>query len=100
MAQQLRDYPSDTIRIVGYTDSSGPEIYNIGLSERRAQSVADYLVQQGIDASRLTVMGMGENSPVASNDTAEGRAQNRRVEVHFDTTVEETREVAAPSTVE
>ncbi|TOK04618.1 OmpA family protein [Vibrio parahaemolyticus] len=100
LAQQLRDYPSDTIRIVGYTDSSGPEMYNMGLSERRAQSVADYLVQQGIDASRLTVIGMGENSPVASNETKEGRMQNRRVEVHFDTTVEETREVAAPSTVE
>ncbi|WP_425599410.1 OmpA family protein, partial [Vibrio natriegens] len=100
LAQQLRDYPGDTIRIEGHTDSTGPETYNMGLSERRAQSVADYLVQQGIDASRLTVIGMGEHSPVASNDTKAGRAQNRRVDVHFDTTVEETREVTAPSSVE
>ncbi|MCG9703103.1 OmpA family protein [Vibrio natriegens] len=78
----------------------GPATYNMGLSERRAQSVADYLAQQGIDASRLTVIGLGENSPVASNETKEGRAQNRRVEVHFDTTVEETREVTASSSVE
>ncbi len=100
LAEQLTQYPEDKIQIVGHTDSSGPEAYNQRLSERRAQSVADYLVQKGIDASRLTVIGMGENSPIASNDTAEGRAQNRRVEVHFDATVEETREVTAPSTVE
>ncbi|XEV12212.1 OmpA family protein (plasmid) [Vibrio alginolyticus] len=100
LAQQLRDYPDDTIRIIGYTDSSGAETYNMKLSERRAQSVADYLVQQGIDASRLTVIGMGENGPIASNDTAEGRAQNRRVEVLFDTTIEETQTVTEPSVEE
>ena len=100
LAQQLRDYPDDTIRIIGYTDSSGAETYNMKLSERRAQSVADYLAQQGIDASRLTVIGMGENGPIASNDTAEGRAQNRRVEVLFDTTIEETQTVTEPSVEE
>ncbi|MCQ9091135.1 OmpA family protein [Vibrio alginolyticus] len=100
LAQQLRDYPNDTIRIIGYTDSSGAEAYNMKLSERRAQSVADYLAQQGIDASRLTVIGMGENGPIASNDTAEGRAQNRRVEVLFDTTIEETQAVTEPSVEE
>ncbi|EIZ1552080.1 OmpA family protein [Vibrio parahaemolyticus] len=93
LAEQLANYPNDTIRIVGYTDASGPEEYNQRLSERRAQSVADYLESKGIDASRLTVIGLGENSPVAANDTAEGRAQNRRVEVLFDTTIEETQEV-------
>ncbi|EHK2924964.1 OmpA family protein, partial [Vibrio parahaemolyticus] len=93
LAEQLTNYPNDTIRIVGYTDASGPEEYNQRLSERRAQSVADYLESKGIDASRLTVIGLGENSPVAANDTAEGRAQNRRVEVLFDTTIEETQEV-------
>ncbi|MCR9655265.1 OmpA family protein [Vibrio parahaemolyticus] len=93
LVQQLQDFPDDTIRIIGYTDASGSEEYNQRLSKRRAQSTADYLVEQGIDASRLTVIGMGENSPIASNDTEEGRAQNRRVEVLFDTTIQEQQEV-------
>jgi outer membrane protein OmpA-like peptidoglycan-associated protein/opacity protein-like surface antigen len=63
----------------GYTDSTGSSAYNKGLSERRAQAVADYLTGSGISAGRLTIMGYGENDPVADNKTAEGRAHNRRV---------------------
>ncbi|MEZ5573975.1 MAG: OmpA family protein [Halioglobus sp.] len=68
--------------INGHTDSVGSESYNLGLSKRRAEAVASYLQSQGVNvAGRFTVNGYGESQPVASNDTAEGRAQNRRVEV-------------------
>jgi OOP family OmpA-OmpF porin len=67
--------------IIGHTDSTGNAEYNMGLSERRAQSVADYLVSTGVDAEKLRVTGRGKNDPVASNDTPEGRAQNRRVDI-------------------
>ncbi len=77
----LNEYPQAVVEITGYTDSSGPAAYNQKLSERRAQSVADYLVSGGVDAGRLTVSGMGEENPVADNSTSEGRALNRRVEV-------------------
>ncbi|HCM1332560.1 TPA: OmpA family protein [Vibrio parahaemolyticus] len=97
LAEQLTQYPEDKIQIVGHTDSTGPEAYNQRLSERRAQAVADYLKRMGIAGNRLTVMGQGESHPVASNDTAEGRAQNRRVEVVFDTTIEETEAVTESS---
>lgn len=72
-----------TVNIVsaGHTDSVGTEQYNAGLSMRRANAVRDYLIKGGLDASRITVEGFGESQPVASNDTAEGRAQNRRVEL-------------------
>ena len=66
--------------IIGHTDSKGDAKYNEGLSLRRAQAVSDYLVSTGADASKLQVIGRGENDPIASNDTAEGRAANRRVE--------------------
>ena len=68
--------------IVGHTDSVGTEAYNQGLSERRAQAVADYLVGQGIDSAMMTTRGMGETSPIASNATRDGRARNRRVEIN------------------
>jgi OOP family OmpA-OmpF porin len=70
--------------VQGHTDSIGQEKYNQGLSERRAKAVQDYLIAGGIDASRITKQGFGETQPVASNDTADGRAQNRRVELHVD----------------
>ncbi len=63
----------------GHTDSIGTDSYNMGLSERRAQSVADFLTGQGV--TDITTVGHGESDPVASNDTAEGRAMNRRVEI-------------------
>ncbi|MGD2074864.1 MAG: OmpA family protein [Gammaproteobacteria bacterium] len=67
--------------IIGHTDSTGNDEYNMELSKRRAQSVADYLVSTGIDPDKLRVVGRGENDPIASNDTEEGRAQNRRVDI-------------------
>ena len=70
------------IDIIGHTDSTGPEVYNQGLSERRAQSVADYIISEGIDATIIDVSGEGESNPIASNDTREGRAENRRVDIN------------------
>ncbi|PQJ71536.1 hypothetical protein BTO01_09690 [Vibrio jasicida] len=80
-ANFLNEYPQAQVEVTGYTDSSGPAAYNQKLSERRAQSVADYLISAGIDADRFTVTGMGEENPVADNSTHEGREKNRRVEV-------------------
>jgi len=70
------------IDVIGHTDSTGPADYNMGLSVRRAQAVADYIISEGIDASIIDVSGEGENNPIASNDTREGRAENRRVDIH------------------
>ena len=67
------------VQLEGHTDSTGPEAYNQGLSERRAEAVKNHLVENGIDASRLTTIGYGEANPIAPNDTAAGRAENRRV---------------------
>ena len=69
------------INVVGHTDSVGTEEYNQQLSVRRANAVKDYMVSEGIDPGIIDVKGMGEAEPVASNDTAEGRAKNRRVEI-------------------
>lgn len=77
----LGKYPSRTVTIEGHTDSLGSDDYNQGLSQRRADSVRSYLVRQGIDAARLTAVGAGESAPVAGNESATGRQQNRRVEV-------------------
>jgi outer membrane protein OmpA-like peptidoglycan-associated protein len=67
--------------IEGHTDSKFTEKFNQKLSEKRATSVLNFLTSNGIEASRLSTVGFGETAPVASNDTSEGRAQNRRVEV-------------------
>ena len=77
----LNKYPERTVAIEGHTDNVGSEDFNLGLSQRRAESVRSYLMRQGIDGSRIETKGMGESAPVASNDTAGGRQQNRRVEV-------------------
>lgn len=69
------------IEVDGHTDSQGAESYNEALSQRRAQSVADYLMQQGIDPLRIITRGYGETRPVATNESAAGRQQNRRVEM-------------------
>lgn len=76
----LNKYPDTDIEIHGHTDSSGSNQYNQALSERRAGAVATYLVNHAIAAERLAIIGFGEEQPKYSNDTAEGRAQNRRVE--------------------
>ena len=70
------------VRVVGHTDSVGSDAYNQKLSERRANSVRDYLISLGISGSRLTTDGKGESQPVDTNNTDEGRYQNRRVEFH------------------
>ena len=77
----LSGRPDVEVRVEGHTDATGPEAYNQGLSERRAASVRKYLVEGGIAASRLTSAGLGESRPIATNDTREGRALNRRVEL-------------------
>jgi outer membrane protein OmpA-like peptidoglycan-associated protein len=77
----LNNYPSRTVLIEGYTDSVGTEDYNQGLSQRRADSVRSYLAGQGVDSGRLAASGHGESDPVADNESAAGRQQNRRVEV-------------------
>jgi outer membrane protein OmpA-like peptidoglycan-associated protein len=77
----LAKYPDRSVAIHGYTDSLGSEEYNQGLSERRANSVKAYLAAQSIDSTRLSASGMGQSDPVAGNDSAAGRQQNRRVEV-------------------
>jgi outer membrane protein OmpA-like peptidoglycan-associated protein len=77
----LDKYPDRSIAIHGYTDSIGSEDYNQGLSERRADSVKSYLTGQGIGSTRITASGKGRSDPVADNDSAAGRQQNRRVEV-------------------
>jgi outer membrane protein OmpA-like peptidoglycan-associated protein len=77
----LDKYPDRVVAIEGYTDSVGSEDYNQVLSQRRADSVRSYLVRQGINSARLTASGMGKTDPVASNESANGRQQNRRVAV-------------------
>jgi outer membrane protein OmpA-like peptidoglycan-associated protein len=77
----LNQYPDRTVVVEGYTDSVGTDDYNQGLSERRADSVKSYLVRQGVGAQRLSALGKGKQDPIAGNDSAGGRQQNRRVEV-------------------
>ena len=69
------------MQVVGHTDSDGEAAYNIGLSERRANAVADVLQSDGVPYNRLRTIGRGEEQPIATNLTPEGKAQNRRVEV-------------------
>ncbi len=77
----MNEYPDRRVRVEGYTDSTGDEGYNQGLSERRAMSVKAALTSNGISSSRIDVTGYGEAYPKASNDTSSGRQQNRRVEI-------------------
>ncbi len=78
----LKDEPAIDVSVDGHTDGIGSEEYNQRLSERRAQAVRDYLAHKGISPSRLRTRGFGKSEPVASNDTEEGRAQNRRTELN------------------
>ncbi|HCY74377.1 MAG TPA: hypothetical protein DHV28_00515 [Ignavibacteriales bacterium] len=81
LADILKKYPDSNILITGHTDSDGTENYNQTLSEKRAKSVSDYAMLQGISSSRLQTIGLGETEPIASNDTDYGKSQNRRVEI-------------------
>ena len=69
------------VSLAGHTDSVGTEAYNLRLSERRVNSVKDYVVKKGVDTSRISGQGFGESKPIADNKTAEGRSKNRRVEI-------------------
>ncbi len=77
----LKEYNKTVVEIAGHTDSSGSDEYNRTLSQRRAQAVASYLTSQGVKSERLITVGAGESHPIASNDTEQGRASNRRVEL-------------------
>lgn len=81
VALVLKEYEKTLIEVAGHTDSTGDAAYNQGLSEQRAYSVAKYLIGQGITQPRVLTIGYGESRPVASNDAAADRAQNRRVEL-------------------
>lgn len=81
IAASLQRYPDSSIVVTGHTDSTGSDAYNQRLSEGRADAVASVLIQSGVPSRRIVALGAGESRPVASNDTAAGRAQNRRVEI-------------------
>ncbi len=83
-ARILKEYDQTRIQIEGHTDNVGSEKYNMDLSLRRADAVAQYLVSQGVNSDRIRTVGFGETEPVADNSTAWGRAQNRRVEMHLE----------------
>jgi OmpA-OmpF porin, OOP family len=81
LAATLNKYPDRRVDVYGYTDSNGSDAHNQLLSERRADTVKQALIEDGVSASRISTRGEGASNPVASNATAEGRAQNRRVEI-------------------
>jgi outer membrane protein OmpA-like peptidoglycan-associated protein len=81
LAAILNKYEDTNILLEGHTDSTGTEEYNLELSKKRSQSVGNYLATQNVNPTRFTIMGYGESQPIASNETSEGRTQNRRVEV-------------------
>lgn len=81
MARNLQQYPASTVDVIGHTDNTGSADYNQDLSARRASAVAGVLLEQGVDPARVRSFGRGENEPVATNLTPEGRQQNRRVEI-------------------
>jgi outer membrane protein OmpA-like peptidoglycan-associated protein len=81
LASSLDKYPGTDVIIIGHTDDVGADSYNQGLSERRAQAAAAYLMTQGVSGARIGTRGLGESEPIASNATEDGRARNRRVEV-------------------
>jgi outer membrane protein OmpA-like peptidoglycan-associated protein len=80
----LKEFDKTSVSVYGHADATGTDSYNQGLSERRASSVSSYLASQGVRGQRLHAVGFGESKPIASNATASGRAQNRRVEIVID----------------
>ncbi|KAF0192945.1 MAG: OmpA-OmpF porin OOP family [Gammaproteobacteria bacterium] len=83
MADILRKHPNLRIEVAGHTDNAGSAQHNMRLSRQRAEAVRLYLVSQGVDAGRILAKGYGPANPVTSNATAEGRAENRRVELRI-----------------
>ncbi|NRO97913.1 OmpA family protein [Paraburkholderia sp. NMBU_R16] len=88
VASQMAQNPELVAEVRGYTDSTGSPQYNQTLSQNRAQSVANYLSQRGVTPNRLAAAGYGPNQPVADNNTEQGRAQNRRVEIYLKATAQ------------
>lgn len=83
VAQSMVDYPDSLIDVMGHTDATGSDQYNLDLSRRRAESVSNYLVSRGVSRARIETIGYGEQYPVADNATEAGRSQNRRVEIRI-----------------
>lgn len=81
LANHLNKYPNSTVQVIGHTDNTGAAAYNLNLSRQRASAVASELIGGGVSSGRISAIGRGEDRPVASNLTPEGRAQNRRVEI-------------------
>jgi outer membrane protein OmpA-like peptidoglycan-associated protein len=88
VAQILNKYPDTTIKVVGYTDSTGTEDYNLKLSEQRANAVKNALIVKNVNAGRITALGMGESNPIADNATEGGRQLNRRVNIIIEPTAQ------------
>lgn len=83
LARSLQQYNQSIVEVVGHTDNTGSRSFNMQLSKRRAQSVGYYLESQGVASQRLNIQGVGPDQPIASNSTAQGRQDNRRVEVQL-----------------
>lgn len=83
IAAVLNKYPNTAVHVLGFTDSTGSDQYNMDLSQRRAQSAANHLASQGVVSGRLAVRGYGKGFPIADNSTAAGKAQNRRAEIYI-----------------
>ena len=81
LASSINRYPNTTVNVIGHTDSTGEAAYNFNLSQRRAQAVASVLINGGVSPQRIRSIGRGEDAPIATNATAQGRQQNRRVEI-------------------
>lgn len=81
VATSLNRYPESTVQVIGHTDNTGSAQYNLDLSQRRAAAVANILIGSGVYSGRVQIIGRGEDAPIATNLTPEGRAQNRRVEI-------------------
>lgn len=98
IAQSMNQYPNSLIDVYGHTDSTGSDAFNQTLSESRARTVASYLTSRGVAAARIRSQGFGETMPIASNDTPDGRAKNRRVEIKIVPVTQE--DVAAARTAQ
>ncbi|USI73332.1 OmpA family protein [Sphingomonas morindae] len=95
VAQTLAAYPQTFVDVYGYTDSTGGDAINVPLSQNRARAVADYLAGHGVVPPRIGVRGMGAQMPIASNDTPDGRQQNRRVEIKLTPVTQDDRSGAS-----
>ena len=89
VAASLQKYPNSLVDVMGHTDSTGSDSYNLDLSRRRAESVKNYLVMRGVSSARIATIGYGEQYPRADNTTEQGRALNRRVEIRITPIIQE-----------